>query len=63
MAKLSFDEVEDRYGITSREMRNAVQEGHLQGERSHGTWLVTETSLRQAIDSGVLKNRKGAPAG
>jgi hypothetical protein len=60
MAKLSFDEIEGRYGITSREMRNAIQDGHLQGERNHGAWLVTETSLRQAIDQGILKNRKGA---
>lgn len=60
MAKLSVEEIEETYGITSREIRNALAEGQLTGERNHGTWFVTEKSLHEAIDQGLLKHRKKA---
>ncbi len=60
MAKLSVEDIEEQYGITSREIRNALAEGQLTGERNHGTWFVTEKSLQEAIDQGILKHRKKA---
>lgn len=60
MAKLSVEEIEARYGITSREVRNAVAEGHLTGERNHGAWQINEHSLEKALQQGVLKDRKKA---
>ncbi|MNL75448.1 hypothetical protein D3C87_2012560 [compost metagenome] len=60
MAKLSVEAIEATYGITSREIRNAISDGHLEAERNHGSWLVSEKSLEAAISQGVLKNRKQA---
>lgn len=60
MAKLSVEEIEETYGITSREIRNALAEGQLTGERNHGTWFVMEKSLLEAIEQGLLKHRKKA---
>jgi|GEM_PF-2094910 hypothetical protein len=63
MAKLSVAEIEEIYGITSREIRNALAEGHVTGERNHGNWTVSESSLHEAIEKGLLKDRKrAAPA-
>lgn len=61
MAKLSVTDIETAYGITSREVRNLIHDGRLVGERNHGTWFVEEKSLRAAIESGLLKDRKNAP--
>lgn len=60
MAKLSVEEIEENYGITSREIRNALAEGQITGERNHGSWFITEKSLLHAIDQGLLKHRKKA---
>lgn len=60
MSKLSVEAIEANYGITSREIRNAISEGHLEGERNHGSWLISEKSLEGAINQGFLKNRKQA---
>lgn len=60
MSKLSVEAIEAHYGITSREIRNAIADGHLEGERNHGSWLVSERSLQNAIHQGILKNRKQA---
>lgn len=60
MAKLSVEHIEEIYGITSREIRNALADGQVKGERNHGTWYVEEVSLKEAIASGLLKDRKGA---
>jgi hypothetical protein len=60
MAKISVEQVEATYGITSREVRNAIADGHLAGERVHGKWVVDSQSLHKAIEAGVLKDRKNA---
>lgn len=60
MPKLAVDQIEETYGITSREVRNAIQDGFLEGERNHGVWVVEERSLQEAIAAGKLKNRKQA---
>lgn len=62
MPKLSVEEIEERYGITSREVRNALADGHLEGERNHGVWMVTTSSLMGALEKGLLKDRKKAAA-
>lgn len=60
MPKLSVEEIEARYGITSREVRNALADGHVDGERNHGVWTVSHASLVAAIERGILKDRKKA---
>lgn len=60
MAKLSVEQVEATYGITSREVRNAIADGQLAGERVNGKWMVDSRSLHQAIEAGLLKDRKNA---
>lgn len=60
MAKISVEQIEATYGITSREVRNAITDGHLVGERIHGKWMVERQSLHKAIEAGVLKDRKNA---
>lgn len=58
MPKRTVEEIEEIYGIHSREIRNALADGHISGERNHGVWSVSERSVMAAIDKGILKNRK-----
>lgn len=60
MPKLTVTDIEETYGITSREVRNLIHDGQLNGERNHGVWYIDETSLFQAIEQGLLKDRKKA---
>jgi hypothetical protein len=60
MAKISVEQVEATFGITSREVRNAIADGHLAGERVNGRWMVDNQSLQKAIEAGHLKDRKNA---
>ncbi len=60
MAKISVEQVEATFGITSREVRNAIADGHLAGERVNGKWMVENHSLLKAIEVGLLKDRKNA---
>lgn len=60
MPKRTVEEIEEIYGIHSREIRNALADGHIKGERNHGVWTVSERSVLAAIDKGILKNRKAA---
>lgn len=60
MPKRTVEEIEETYGIHSREIRNALADGHISGERNHGVWSVSERSVMAAIDKGILKNRKQA---
>ncbi len=60
MPKLTVMDIEETYGITSREVRNLMHDGQLNGERNHGVWYIDEASLFSAIEKGLLKDRKKA---
>ena len=60
MPKRTVEEIEEIFGIHSREIRNALADGHITGERNHGVWTISEKSILAAIEKGILKNRKQA---